>query len=269
VSQPKNSQLFKSFFSPVRAESEAPYRVVARGEGCPTCQHGDQFDIVGPDDSAQSQSWGDAEEVEYICELLNLAYAQGRADFAKHILRIAEGKPPMKTKRSQKHRSKPKLQRRRQTMTSRSNSTALATTAPPVIKWQDRTMPQDKVDLLKRTVARGTTDDQLALFLHICQRHGLDPFAKQVYCVLFNNSNNPPGVKDMVIITGIDGYRKMAARDHKDFAGSKSAVFTWFDPDKRTPRANARIPESATVTVKRKGGIENRWHGVVGRGCAR
>lgn len=69
-------------------ETATAYHVVARGEGCPTCQHGDQFDIIGPrpDESAQSQSWGDSEEADYICELLNAAYDAGRAAYAQHIL---------------------------------------------------------------------------------------------------------------------------------------------------------------------------------------
>jgi hypothetical protein len=57
---------------------------------------------------------------------------------------------------------------------------------------------------------------------------------------------------DMVIITGIGGYRKMAARDHKDYAGSSDATYTWFDPPKKTP-AGRTIPESATVRVHRRG----------------
>ena len=71
-----------------REEETMPqaYKVEARGEGCPTCQHGDQFDIVGPDGSAQSQSWGDVEEADYICELMNDAYAVGRASYAQEIL---------------------------------------------------------------------------------------------------------------------------------------------------------------------------------------
>jgi hypothetical protein len=63
-----------------------PYKVVPRGEGCPTCQHNDQYDIVGPDDTAQSQSWGDAAEAEYICDLLNIAHQQGRVSYAEEVL---------------------------------------------------------------------------------------------------------------------------------------------------------------------------------------
>lgn len=116
-------------------------------------------------------------------------------------------------------------------------------------------MPRAKVDLIKRTVCKEADDMQLALFLHCCEANGLDPFRKQVYAIFFNNdeSRKGTGPKDMVQITGIDGFAMMAARDHKDFGGIGDAKFTWFEPDRRTP-AKRRIPETATVTVKRKGG---------------
>jgi len=120
-------------------------------------------------------------------------------------------------------------------------------------------MPQEKIDLLKRTVAKGTDNDQFELFLSVCQRHGLDPFVKQVYCVLWPISKHHQDEKgiwlpghDMVIITGIGGYRKMAARDHRDYAGSSDAEYTWFDPPRKTP-AGREIPRSATVRVHRRG----------------
>lgn len=128
--------------------------------------------------------------------------------------------------------------------------------------WRERRLSQEKVDLLKRTVAKGTDNDQFELFLSVCQRHGLDPFVKQVYCVLWPVSKHHQDEKgiwvdglDMVIITGIGGYRKMAARDHKDYAGSSSAVFTWFDPPRKTP-ANRDIPQSATVKIHRRGAAD-------------
>lgn len=54
------------------------YRVEMRGVSCPQCQHGEQWAIVGPGDVELSQSWGDVEEAEFICEQLNDAFNVGR-----------------------------------------------------------------------------------------------------------------------------------------------------------------------------------------------
>ena len=68
-----------------------PYKVEGRSEGCPTCQNGEQWDIIGPDGSAQSQSLGDRGEAEYLCGLLNLAHQQGRVSYAEETLERLKG----------------------------------------------------------------------------------------------------------------------------------------------------------------------------------
>src|ERR1043165_1613480 len=71
-------------------------------------------------------------------------------------------------------------------------------------------MPPERVDLLKRTIAAGTTDDELALFVATAQRMALDPFAKQIHCVKrWNKQANREG---MSITVGIDGLRLAAFR---------------------------------------------------------
>jgi hypothetical protein len=63
-----------------------PYRIEISTHGCPLCQSDAQWDIIGPDETAQSQTWGNMEEAEYICSLMNLAHQVGRTSYAQQVL---------------------------------------------------------------------------------------------------------------------------------------------------------------------------------------
>src|ERR1700676_2547961 len=47
-----------------------------------------------------------------------------------------------------------------------------------------RKLSEDEVSLLKRTVAKGTSDDEFAMFLWFCRNHQVDPVASEVYCIM-------------------------------------------------------------------------------------
>jgi phage recombination protein Bet len=59
---------------------------------------------------------------------------------------------------------------------------------------------REQIDTLKRTVAKGASDADLALFLEFCRARSLDPFTKQVHWT------------QQGIICGIDGFRAIADR---------------------------------------------------------
>lgn len=67
---------------------------------------------------------------------------------------------------------------------------------------------QQQVELIKRTIAKGTTNEELSLFIQQCRRTALDPFSRQIYCVVRGRGDK----RSMTIQTSIDGLRTIAQR---------------------------------------------------------
>lgn len=92
-----------------------------------------------------------------------------------------------------------------------------------------------QIELVKRTVAKGATDDELQMFLHLANKYGLDPFAKEIWFIkrVKKQQNGKDGKWDYprlpsgeidysdaetTMMTSRDGYLKIA-QSHPDYEG--------------------------------------------------
>lgn len=82
---------------------------------------------------------------------------------------------------------------------------------------------KEQVELIKRTIAVGATDDELKLFLFQAQKSGLDPLKKEIYFIKVGGR--------VQTITSIDGMRLVADRSGL-YEGQTQPVF--YDGDGRS-----------------------------------
>ena len=74
----------------------------------------------------------------------------------------------------------------------------------------------EQVGVIKATVAKGTSDTELALFIYTATSADLNPLLKEIWCYKDSKGN-------LLIFAGRDGFLKKAQR-HPKFAGMRSSA---------------------------------------------
>lgn len=78
---------------------------------------------------------------------------------------------------------------------------------------------KEELDLIKQTVAKDATDQELSLFLYTASMRGLNPLTRQIHFVKRGGQGT--------IQTGIDGFRLIAERTGKYAPGTKPTIFEY------------------------------------------
>lgn len=110
--------------------------------------------------------------------------------------------------------------------------------------------PKERLQLLKKTLAKDLSDLEFELFVDVCRRRKLDPFARQVYAV--------KRAGKLVIQTGIDGFRVVADRSNK-YAGQVGPYWCGKDGQWMDIWTKPENPFAAKVGVLKAGFLEPAW----------
>lgn len=111
-----------------------------------------------------------------------------------------------------------------------------------------RVYTQEERALIRRIAAKECTDEEFEAFIYRCERSGLDPLARQIYCQIRRYKDGDEWKRSLTIEAHIDGFRVVAERS-KCYAPGRDTVFKY----------EGKALVSATAYVKKRT-EDGTWH---------
>ncbi len=122
------------------------------------------------------------------------------------------------------------------------------------IRQPNQSYSRDQIELIKKTICKDASDNELQLFIATAERLGLDPFSKQIHAVMRKSK----GESQMTIQVSIDGYRLVAERSGK-YEGQVGPLWCGNDGIWKDVWLDDKPPAAAKVGVYKTGSREPTW----------